>query len=116
MTPPHGKRSLEFMDQETVRSGTIEIVCPCCGAALKIDRALGKIISHQPPARRPNAPDLGQASLVLEKEARRREALFEKSADTERVKTQLLDRKFEEALKKSKDEPATRPLRDFDLD
>jgi hypothetical protein len=104
------------MSQEDSTPGLIDVVCPCCGAALTIDRALGKMISHHAPPRRANAPDLGQATQVLEKEARRREALFERSADTERVKTQLLDRKFEEALKKSKDEPATRPLRDIDLD
>ncbi len=97
-------------------SGLIEVACPCCGAALKIDRALGKIISHQAPARPSNAPDLDQARQLLEDQARRRDALFEKSADGEKVKGQLLDRKFEEALKKSKDEPVTRPLRDFDLD
>lgn len=105
-----------MMKQEDPKSGLIEVDCPCCGAKLRIDPALGKTISHQAPPRRANAPDLGQARQLLEDEARRRDALFEKSADAEKIKTQLLERKFEDALKRSKDEPASRPLRDFDLD
>jgi hypothetical protein len=93
-----------------------ETACPHCGARMTIDRALGKVISHVPPARPAKSADLGQANLLLEKEKARREALFHESAEQEKVKSQLLDRKFEEALKKSKDQPITRPARDFDLD
>ncbi len=94
----------------------VEVVCPCCGARLKIDAALGKVIAHESPPRPNHAPDLGQASQVLEKQAARREALFKQSAEEERVKSQLLERKFEEALKKSKAELPTPPIRDVDLD
>ena len=95
---------------------TVEVICPCCGARLKIDPALGKVIAHEPPARRSRAPDLNRASRVLEKEAARREALFKESAEDEKTKPQLLERKFEEALKKAKDEPAGPTIRDIDLD
>ncbi len=100
----------------TDRDGNLEVVCPCCGARLKVDAALGKVIDHESPPKRSKAPDLDEASKLLQKEAARREALFKQSAEEEKVKSQLLERKFEEALKKTKDEPLTPPLRDFDLD
>ncbi len=94
----------------------VEAVCPCCGARLKIDAALGKVISHEAPPRQTNAPDLDRARELLEKQAARREALFKESAEDEKTKPQLLERKFEEALKKAKDQPAGPTLRDIDLD
>lgn len=93
-----------------------EILCPCCGARLTVDLALGKVIAHEPPARHSKAPDLDRVAQLLEKEKARREALFQQSAEDEKIKPQVLERKFEEALKKSKDEPLTRPTRDIDLD
>jgi hypothetical protein len=93
----------------------IHEVCPHCGARLILDRSLGKIIAHEPPVRAKSA-DLDRVADLLEKEKARREALFAQSVADEKVKTQVLDRKFEEALKKTKDQPVTRPLRDMDLD
>jgi hypothetical protein len=94
-----------------------QVVCPCCGARLLIDRPLGKIVSHEnPPKQHGRTPDLDQAGKVLAQEAARREALFRQSTEDEKRKAELLDRKFEEALKKSKGEPVTRPTRDIDLD
>ncbi|PYV35957.1 MAG: hypothetical protein DMG22_00755 [Acidobacteria bacterium] len=93
----------------------IHVACPHCGARLTLDRSLGKIIAHEPPARGKSA-DLDRVADLLEKEKARREALFEQSVADEKVKGKVLDRKFEEALKKTKDQPITRPTRDLDLD
>ncbi len=95
--------------------GNVEAVCPCCGARLKIDAALGRVVSHEAAPKRTRAPDLERANALLEKEAAQREAHFRHSAETEKVKSQLLERKFEQALAKSKDEPLTPPTRDIDL-
>jgi hypothetical protein len=94
----------------------IEIKCPCCGASLKVDTRLGGVLSWEAPAKRTEPRDLSQAGRVLEQERSRREALFRKSAEEEKIKSRLLDRKFEEAMKKSRDEPVTPPTRDIDLD
>ncbi len=94
----------------------LEITCPCCGARLKVDAELGKVLHHDPPPKTDKSRDLDQAALLLQKEAQRREALFQQSTADEKIKSQLLDRKFEEALKKSKDEPVGPTLRDIDLD
>jgi hypothetical protein len=93
-----------------------EAVCPCCGARLTLDAELGKVIAHEAPAKPSKAPDLARATDLLEKEKARREALFTQSAEDEKVKSQVLERKFEESLEKAKHEPLTRPTRDIDLD
>jgi len=99
------------------KGNTISLACPCCGAQLTIDSGLGKVIAHEaPPPRRQDAPDLGRVGALLQEQAARREAIFRQSTEDEKCKSQLLERKFEEALKKSKDQPITRPTRDIDLD
>ncbi len=104
------------MAQAARGPGKVEVLCPCCGAVLSVDAELGKVLHHQAPPKHEKAPDLDHAAQLLKKEAARREALFRQSADEEKVKSQLLDRKFQEALEKTKDEPVGRPLRDMDLD
>ena len=94
----------------------LEVKCPCCGATLTVDRELGRVLSHQPPPKTSKAPDFDHATQLLEQEKARRESLFNQSAEDEKVKSRVLERKFEEALKKTKDEPVTRPMREIDLD
>jgi len=93
-----------------------DLVCPCCGARLIVDAALGKVIAHTPSPKRQKVADLDKAGELLRKEAARREALFKQSSEEEKVKPQLLERKFEEAMKKTKNQPVTAPVRDIDLD
>lgn len=92
------------------------MVCPCCGATLTVDAELGKVLFHQAPPKTDKGPDLDFAAQLLKKEADRRETLFRQSADEEKIKSELLDRKFKEAFEKTKDQPAGPPIRDFDLD
>ena len=97
---------------------TVEVVCPCCSARLKVDTLLARVIAHEAPPKpkRPEAEHLNRASEFLQKQAEQREAHFRSSAEEEKIKSDLLARKFEEALKKSRGEPITRPQRDIDLD
>ncbi len=96
--------------------GEVELECPCCGARLKVDVSLGKVIWHGQPPRKSEAPDIHHSAELLAKEEARREAMFRKSAEDEKTKAQLLEKKFSEALKRSKDEPLVRPSREIDLD
>ena len=93
----------------------LEIQCPCCNALLVIDSNLGRVISHKAPERG-DKPELTEATRILAEEATRREALFEQSFEAEKTRGDALSRRFEEALKQAKEEPVTRPARDFDLD
>ena len=99
------------------KNSTLSVTCPCCGAHLSIDAKLQKVIAHEaPPPRHQAAPDLDRVDALLREQAERREAIFRQSAEDEKSKPQLLERKFEEALKKSKDQPIEKPTRDIDLD
>jgi hypothetical protein len=47
----------------------------------------------------------------------RKESLFRQSVEAEKNKSDLLDKKFQEAIRKAKESPDTgKPIRDFDLD
>jgi hypothetical protein len=92
-----------------------EIQCPCCQATLVVDLNLGRIVSHTDPPSGIHI-ELSDAQRILAEEKARRDAAFEQSFNTERTKGDALSRRFEEALKQAKEEPITKPTRDFDLD
>jgi hypothetical protein len=93
----------------------IEVACPCCQATLVIDLNLGRVVSHHEPERG-NKPELSDAQRILAEEAARREAIFQQSVDSEKSRGDALAKRFEEALRQAKQEPVTKPMRDFDLD
>lgn len=93
-----------------------EVVCPCCQAKLRVDPELRAVLSHEPPPDERTVKNLTDAVKGLQAEAAQRQARFEKSLKAEKSKKSLLDKKFQEALKKAKDEPITKPTRDIDLD
>ena len=93
----------------------LEVQCPCCNATLVIDLNLGRVISHHEPERG-DKPELSDAQRILAEEARRREAIFQQSFESEKNRGDALARRFEEALKQAHKEPITKPTRDFDLD
>ena len=93
----------------------LEVACPCCQATLVIDLNLGRVVSHKEPERG-NKPELSDAQRILADEAARREAIFQQSVDAEKNRGDALSRRFEEALKQARQEPISKPSRDFDLD
>ena len=95
---------------------TIELTCPSCQAKLTIDAALGAVLHHELPPKAASVIDLKAAAEALKGDASRREARFKESMEAEREKAKLLERKFKELLKKAKDEPISKPIRDIDLD
>lgn len=95
---------------------TFEVACPDCGAMLKIDASTGLVISHTPAPRKRMFEDLETAAKAMREHEDRKESIFRQSVDAERNKADLLEKKFAEALKKAKDAPDVKPLREFDLD
>lgn len=96
--------------------GAFEVGCPCCQAKLTVDRDLGVVLSHVPPPKPPPSVDLDDTARLLREQAESVEAKFRASVEAERTKEDVLARKFAEGLKKAKDAPIEKPLRDFDLD
>ena len=95
---------------------TVEVTCPCCQAKLTIDPQLAVVLAHEAPPKAAPDVDISDAARILEEQARRREDKFRESWEAEKKKEDVLTRKFEEALKKAKDQPVEKPLRDFDLE
>jgi hypothetical protein len=93
----------------------IELACPCCGAILVVDKNLNRIVSHQEPERE-DRPDLDHAAQLVDQERQRRESIFQQSVESEKTRGDALSRRFEEALRQARQEPITKPTRDFDLD
>lgn len=96
-------------------SSEFEIHCPCCHSILVIDVDLRRPISHRQPPRE-DTPEIGDAQRLLAAEAARRDAIFEKSVADHKGRSDALSKRFDEALKQARQEPVSRPARDFDLD
>jgi hypothetical protein len=96
-------------------SETFTLDCPCCNAKMVVDRALGVVLSHTAPVRPPSI-DLDDTARLLREHDDSVEAKFRASVEAERNKEDILARKFAENLKKAKDAPLEKPIRDFDLD
>jgi hypothetical protein len=94
---------------------TIEVTCPCCEAKLTVDTDLAVVLAHTAPVRVAPDVDISDAARILADQAQKREDKFRDSWMAESQKEDVLNRKFEEALKKAKDQPVEKPLRDFDL-
>jgi hypothetical protein len=92
-----------------------EIDCPCCGAKMTVDRTLGVVLAHIAPVRPPSI-DLDDTAQLLRRQSEAVEAKFRASVEAEKTKEDVLARKFAEGLKKAKDAPIEKPIRDFDLD
>jgi hypothetical protein len=93
----------------------IEVACPCCSSVLVIDKNLDRVISHREPPRE-DRPDLDRAAQLVDEERARREAIFQQSVESEKTRGDALSKRFDEALKQARQEPVTKPNRDFDLD
>lgn len=93
----------------------LTVTCPCCRAALVVDTNLKRVVSHQ-EARTGPVRELDDAQRLLAEEAATRERLFEQSVHAEKHRGDDLERRFREALEQARQEPVSRPTREFDLD
>ena len=94
-----------------------EMMCPDCGAMLKVDPVTRTLIAHTSAPRKKTFEDFGEAAKALREQDARRDSIFAQSVEAQKNNDDILAKKFAEAVKKAKENPSTdRPLRDFDLD
>ena len=88
----------------------LKLICPCCGAKLVVDPDTGAILSHEKKAAK-SVKDLSLAE-ALQAEQQRKQQLEEKfkqaSSDYEH-REEILQKKFDEAKKKVKDDDTPPP-------
>ena len=94
-----------------------EVPCPCCGALLKIDSDTKAVIAHTPKAVPKTFEDLESAARAMKDQDTARSRFSASRWKRRSIPGDLLEKKFQEALKRAKETPDTgKPLRDFDLD
>ena len=100
-----------------LRDEAFEVMCPDCGAMIKVYPVSRAVIAHTPAPRKKTFEDFGEAARALREQDARRDSIFAQSVEAQRNKDDVLAKKFAEAVKKAKESPLTeKPLRDFDLD
>ena len=96
---------------------SFELSCPCCGALLKVDPETQAVISHVAPVKPKTFNDIEEAARAMKEQDSRRDSIFRQSVESQKHSADLLEKKFQEAIRKAKETPDTgRPIRDFDLD
>jgi hypothetical protein len=97
------------------KAAPIEVTCPCCQSRLTVDTQLAVVLTHVAPVKAAPDVDISDAARILADHTARTEDKFRKSWEDEQKKEDVLARKFEEGLRKAKEQPVEKPLRDFDL-
>jgi ribulose kinase len=94
-----------------------EVTCPCCSAVLKVDPDTQAVIAHTAAVKPKMFNDIEAAAKAMKEQDSRRESIFRQSVEAQKHASDLLEKKFQEAIKKAKESPDTgKPIRDFDLD
>src|SRR3954463_8919778 len=82
-----------------------EVDCPHCHAVLKVDPETKSVIAHTSPVAPKMFADFEAAASAMREQEGRRESLFRQSVEAEKNKSTLLEKKFQEAMKKAKETP-----------
>ncbi len=99
------------------RPPAFEVTCPCCSAVLKVDSEAQAVIAHTAAVKPKMFNDIEEAARAMKEQDSRRDSIFRQSVENQKHASDLLEKKFQEAVKKAKESPDTgKPIRDFDLD
>lgn len=94
-----------------------EVTCPCCNAVLKVDAQTKAVISHTAAVKPKMFEDIEAAARAMKEQDSRRDSIFRQSVEAQKHASDLLEKKFQEAVKKAKESPDTgKPIRDWDLE
>jgi ribulose kinase len=84
---------------------------------LKVDPQAKAVIAHTAAVKPKMFNDIEEAARAMKEQDNRRDSIFRQSVENQKNASDLLERKFQEAVKRAKESPDTgKPLRDFDLD
>jgi len=95
-------------------SDRVNVVCPCCETRLVVDTESGEILAEERPQKNVDKTFENAMSQVRSGSQRREEA-FSKAFDRTKRLDDLLEKKFEEARKKAKDD-GSKPHNPLDFD
>ena len=92
----------------------VKVVCPCCQTKLVVETVSGEILSEERPPK-DLTKTFDDAVTQVRGGSQRRAEAFNKAFDRTKRLDDLLEKKFEEARKKAKDD-SSKPLNPLDLD
>jgi ribulose kinase len=99
------------------KATAFEVTCPCCNAVLKVDPETEAVIAHTAAVKPKMFNDIEEAARAMKEQDNRRDSIFRQSVEAQKNASNLLEKKFQEAVRKAKESPDTgKPIRDFDLD
>ncbi|MGA8153112.1 MAG: hypothetical protein WB952_19330 [Terriglobales bacterium] len=99
------------------QSPAFDVTCPCCSAVLKVDPGARAVIAHTAAVKPRMFNDIEDAARAMKEQDSRRDSIFRQSVENQKHASDLLEKKFQEAVRKAKESPDTgKPIRDFDLD
>lgn len=91
-----------------------EIICPCCEAAIVVDRLSGEVLLHKAKERKAGG-SLESMVAGLESQKSEMEKKFEREIASQKDRSRILEEKFREAMERAEksDKPVINPM---DLD
>jgi hypothetical protein len=91
-----------------------EIICPCCEAAIVVDRISGEVLLHKPKERK-SGVSLESMVAGLETQKSEMEKKFDREMASQKDRSRILEEKFREAMERAdkSDKPVINPM---DLD
>ena len=97
-----------------VMAKNFEIVCPCCEAAIVIDRLSGEVLLHKAKERK-SGGSLESMVAGLDAQKSEMEKKFEREMASQKDRSRILEEKFKEAMERAEksDKPVINPM---DLD
>ena len=104
------------MPKPPKKSEAFEVTCPHCSASLKVDADTKAVIAHTAPVAPRMFSDMESAARAMREQEQRKESLFRQSVEAQKHSSDLLEKKFQEAVKRAKETPDAPKIRDFDLD
>ena len=95
-------------------SKNFEITCPCCEAAIVVDRISGEVLLHKAKERKAGG-SLESMVAGLESQKSEMEKKFEREIASQKDRSRILEEKFREAMERAEksDKPVINPM---DLD
>ena len=80
-----------------------DVTCPCCNAVLKVDAEIKGVIAHTAAVKPKMFADMEEAARAMKEQDSRRDSIFRQSVEAQKHASDLLEKKFQEAVKKAKE-------------
>ena len=86
-------------------SSNFDITCPCCSALLKVDTETRAVIAHTAAVKPRMFADMEDAARAMKEQDTRRESIFRQSVEAQKHASELLEKKFQEAVRRQRNLP-----------